>query len=351
MLARRNLQPEAAPASLGVAADTESNDGPSERRRPSGVGINGRHELHFLPEFAKHLGGRHVTAVARAALDSHVRIAQLHVRHVSPNQKTDTGKPSNSDIMASGRSKRGWCVAALFYIAAGPLASLTGLLVLVAGTLTGHTTSPRTVKEQTTEAQCGSLFRTCACVSLWSGIYRTRTPIVAVPGKLSLTYVSADVQPSILRQLRGPCSNPMPSLSRIVPGSHRDLRNPRGPADGINTQAPIPHELQVAAPAGSVFIRENDDCASLVLLPGSLYQRASVKLMLAYICAQRILAAGIVRPCTTFLVVPATLSSTAGHPGGSPSPSLATYTATNRRLHLKSFTHFQNPSDHSWRTW
>lgn len=67
-----------------------------------------RNELHFLPKYAKHLGGAHMTAVARAALDSHVRIAQLHVRHVPPNQAVDTRKPSNSDIMASGRSKRGW---------------------------------------------------------------------------------------------------------------------------------------------------------------------------------------------------------------------------------------------------
>lgn len=185
MLTRRNVQPEAAPASAGVAVDTESN-GPSERT--SGVGINGRHELHFLPEFAKHLGGQHVTAVARAALDSHVRIAQLHVRHVSPNQKVDTGKPSNTDIMASGRSKRGWCVA---FIAAESFALLTGLIVLLAGTLTGPTTSPRTVKEKTMEVQCDSLFRTYVCVCLWSGICKTRTPKVVVPGKLSLAYISS----------------------------------------------------------------------------------------------------------------------------------------------------------------
>lgn len=120
-LARRNVQPETAPAPLGVASGTESSTC-SPSKRTSGLGINGRHELHFLPKFAKHLGGQHVTAVARAALDSHVRIAQLHLRHVSPNQQFDTGKPSNSDIMATGRSKRGWCVAV---IAAEPLASLT----------------------------------------------------------------------------------------------------------------------------------------------------------------------------------------------------------------------------------
>jgi ectoine hydroxylase-related dioxygenase (phytanoyl-CoA dioxygenase family) len=42
----------------------------------------------------------------------------------------------------------------------------------------------------------------------------------------------------------------------IVPGSHKDPRNPRGPDDGINENAPIPGEFQVSAPAGSVFMQD-----------------------------------------------------------------------------------------------
>ncbi len=42
----------------------------------------------------------------------------------------------------------------------------------------------------------------------------------------------------------------------IVPGSHKDPRNPRGPADGIDEHAPIPGEFQVSAPAGSVFMQD-----------------------------------------------------------------------------------------------
>ena len=34
----------------------------------------------------------------------------------------------------------------------------------------------------------------------------------------------------------------------VVPGSHVDLRNPRGPADGINVHAPIPGDMQVPSP-------------------------------------------------------------------------------------------------------
>ena len=42
-----------------------------------------------------------------------------------------------------------------------------------------------------------------------------------------------------------------------LPGSHRDTRNPRGPYDGITVTAPIPDELQIHAPAGSVFIQDS----------------------------------------------------------------------------------------------
>ena len=43
----------------------------------------------------------------------------------------------------------------------------------------------------------------------------------------------------------------------VVPGSHRDKRNPRGPHDGITVTAPIPGEIQVSAPAGSVYIQDS----------------------------------------------------------------------------------------------
>ncbi|MEC8988499.1 MAG: phytanoyl-CoA dioxygenase family protein, partial [Verrucomicrobiota bacterium] len=42
----------------------------------------------------------------------------------------------------------------------------------------------------------------------------------------------------------------------VVPGSHKDPRNPRGPDDGIDQSARIPGELQVSAPAGSVYIQD-----------------------------------------------------------------------------------------------
>ena len=40
----------------------------------------------------------------------------------------------------------------------------------------------------------------------------------------------------------------------VVPGSHRDPRNPRGLEDGIDEFKPIPGEMQASGPAGSVVI-------------------------------------------------------------------------------------------------
>jgi ectoine hydroxylase-related dioxygenase (phytanoyl-CoA dioxygenase family) len=42
----------------------------------------------------------------------------------------------------------------------------------------------------------------------------------------------------------------------VVPCSHKDPRNPRGPDDGIDDRAPIPGEFQISVPAGSVFIQD-----------------------------------------------------------------------------------------------
>ena len=45
-------------------------------------------------------------------------------------------------------------------------------------------------------------------------------------------------------------------LWQVLPGSHRDPRNPRGPNDHINSEKPIPGEFQIAAPAGSVLVQD-----------------------------------------------------------------------------------------------
>ena len=42
----------------------------------------------------------------------------------------------------------------------------------------------------------------------------------------------------------------------VVPGSHKDPRNPRGPDDGVDERSPIPGEFQVSGPAGSGFMQD-----------------------------------------------------------------------------------------------
>ena len=42
----------------------------------------------------------------------------------------------------------------------------------------------------------------------------------------------------------------------MLPFSHRDHRNPFGPDDGVTRSAPIPGELQITAPAGSVYLQD-----------------------------------------------------------------------------------------------
>lgn len=42
----------------------------------------------------------------------------------------------------------------------------------------------------------------------------------------------------------------------VVPCSHKDPRNPRGPNDGIDERTPLPGEFQVSGPAGSVFVQD-----------------------------------------------------------------------------------------------
>ena len=42
----------------------------------------------------------------------------------------------------------------------------------------------------------------------------------------------------------------------IVPGSHRDHRNPRGPHDGMTVSAPIPGELQAVGSVDAVLDAE-----------------------------------------------------------------------------------------------
>ena len=62
----------------------------------------------------------------------------------------------------------------------------------------------------------------------------------------------------------------------IVPGSHKDLRNPRVPEDKISIVAPIPGEIQIKAKAGSVFVQDSRAWHSSALHNSSNNDRVAV---------------------------------------------------------------------------
>ena len=51
-------------------------------------------------------------------------------------------------------------------------------------------------------------------------------------------------------------STPQNGATWVVPRSRTEARNPRGPRDGLDEWSPMPDEIQVSAPAGSVLIND-----------------------------------------------------------------------------------------------
>lgn len=158
-------------------------------------------EMHnqvlFLPKYQQYLSHQLVVSVARAMLDTHVRIAQTHIRHVSPDSTaTKDGGCFGGD---AGRSTRGW-----------------------------HTDWPHDLSTYAQGDDNAGAFP---------------QPFPNLTAALSMVWNLTPVGPES-------------AGTWIVPGSHLDLRNPRGPADGINVMAPIRGEMQIEAPAGSVLIQD-----------------------------------------------------------------------------------------------
>ena len=158
----------------------------------------------FLPQLAEFLAHEAVIGVAREALDEHVRIAQFNTRSIAAD------RPGEGEGYKSGLRGPGW--------------------------REWHTDWPHMIHggsngEAAAEKHMGSIRKRegqafpdiCCCLSsVWY--------LTAVDSSSGGTY--------------------------IVPGSHRDTRNPFGPHDGITRSAPIPGELQISAPAGSLFMQD-----------------------------------------------------------------------------------------------
>ncbi|MEM7028945.1 MAG: phytanoyl-CoA dioxygenase family protein [Chloroflexota bacterium] len=159
-------------------------------------------DIVWMPRFAQHLADPVVTAVARQVLDDHLRIAQLHPRIIQ-SDKADGTQGGFGAVEFRGRAdSRRW-----------------------------HTDWPHDLSAY----GGGNAGLNAGCI---------RQPFPDITMCLVMIWYLTDVDADS-------------GGTWIVPGSHKDKRNPRGPSDGISVAAPIPGDMQVSASAGSVFIQDS----------------------------------------------------------------------------------------------
>ena len=158
-------------------------------------------DIVWMSQYAQHLAHPTVTAVARRVLDDHLRIAQLHPRNIATDQD---GVPSGFGApQYRGRADtREW-----------------------------HTDWPHDLSAYGRDDPNENV----GCI---------RQPFPNVAMCLVMIWYLTDVDENS-------------GGTWIVPGSHRDPRNPRGPHDNISVTAPIPGDMQVSAPKGSVYIQDS----------------------------------------------------------------------------------------------
>ena len=162
-------------------------------------------DIVWMPQYARHLANSVVTAVARQVLDDHLRIAQLHPRIIAASSPDGTpggfGTAHHRD--GSGRADtREW-----------------------------HTDWPHDLSAYGNDNPNENV----GCI---------RQPFPDITMCLVMIWYLTDVDENS-------------GGTWVVPGSHKDKRNPRGPSDGITVSAPIPGDMQVTATAGSVYIQDS----------------------------------------------------------------------------------------------
>ncbi len=156
----------------------------------------------WMPQYARHLANPVTTAVARHVLDDHLRIAQMHTRHIKNDDAFIENEGVDEFKKMRGSEKRGW-----------------------------HTDWPHDLSAYGNKDP----YLNTGCI---------RQPCPDVTMCLVMIWYLTDVDENS-------------GGTWVVPGSHKDKRNPRGPNDGISVSAPIPGEMQVTAPAGSVYIQDS----------------------------------------------------------------------------------------------
>ncbi len=158
-------------------------------------------DIVWLPRYAPFLGHPAVTGIASRILDDHLKIAQLHLRPIAAASGDEPGG-FGAPRFRGRADTREW-----------------------------HTDWPHDLSAYGADAP----LRNAGCI---------RQPFPDVAMCLVMIWYLTDVDEDS-------------AGTWVVPGSHRDARNPRGPDDGITVTAPIPGDLQVTARAGSVFIQDS----------------------------------------------------------------------------------------------
>lgn len=152
-------------------------------------------DILWLPKYAQHLAHPTLMAIAKRMLDDHLRIAQLHLRPIKPGGWGSARHNGRPDV-------RSW-----------------------------HTDWPHDLSAY----GAGDERLNVGCI---------RQPFPDVPMCLVMIWYLTDVDEDS-------------GGTFVVPGSHRDPRNPRGPDDDISVSSPVPGDVQVTAKAGSVFIQDS----------------------------------------------------------------------------------------------
>ena len=159
-------------------------------------------DIVWLPRYAEHLAHPTLVDIAARMLDDHLRIAQLHLRPIAAADPDGTPGGFGRARYRGDKETREW-----------------------------HTDWPHDLSAY------GS-----GHAGLNAGCIRQPFPDVAMC--LVMIWYLTDVDEDS-------------AATWVVPGSHRDGRNPRGPDDAMSVTAPIPGDMQVAARAGSVFIQDS----------------------------------------------------------------------------------------------
>ena len=159
-------------------------------------------DIVWMPQYARHLANSVVTAVARQVLDDHLRVAQLHPRIIAASSPDGTPGGFGTAHHRGRADTREW-----------------------------HTDWPHDLSAYGNDNPNENV----GCI---------RQPFPDITMCLVMIWYLTDVDENS-------------GGTWVVPGSHKDKRNPRGPSDGITVSAPIPGDMQVTATAGSVYIQDS----------------------------------------------------------------------------------------------